>query len=107
VSELRMHEESQTVRRFRSGIPAYLEEHVMLARRWMWDPKLSGKMRKVFYGWHAREVLRKAWHELLAWDVAQCAMTMRNAFRTDPVWLWRARTAFAAHRLRQRGSIRK
>ncbi len=106
VSELRMHAGSATLRRPGQRIPSYLDEHIALAWQYVADPGITPSLRAAMRDWHARETLRKAYYALRAGETANALRSVGAALMRDPIWPLRARTAFAAHRLRLRGLVR-
>jgi len=102
VSELRLHENSSTIRRPEMQIPAYLGQHVELAGRWMADPTLTPQQRATFKDWHARELLRVAFYGIKARQLGDVMRLLVAGLARDVIWPWRARTIFFARHLRRR-----
>jgi glycosyltransferase involved in cell wall biosynthesis len=102
VSELRLHGESRTIRNPSKSVPAYLDEHLEIARRRMMQQGLSDAVRSTFRGWHARETVRKAYYELRAAQFAAAGQTLQSAFAFDHRWPWQARSLIRGRRLRRR-----
>jgi glycosyltransferase involved in cell wall biosynthesis len=102
VSELRLHEDSSTIRLPQTRIPQYLACHVELARRWMAEPSISSQQRAIFRNWHARELLRLAYYNMKAGQLREAIRIVLAGLRMDPAWPWRARTMRVARHLRRR-----
>jgi glycosyltransferase involved in cell wall biosynthesis len=107
VSELRMHDDSRTIRRPGRSVPDYLAQHIEIAGRHMAMVDLSPEVRRTFRAWHAREVLRKAYYEMRAFELAEAARTLARAFAVDAAWPWRVPSTMRARRLRRRGMTRR
>ncbi len=106
VSELRFHEGSSTIRRPQSDVPAYLPQHVELARRWLADATLSPEQRAIFKDWHARELMRLAFYNGKAGRWGEVIRVLLSGFGVDPFWFWRAQTIIGARHLRRRDDDR-
>jgi glycosyltransferase involved in cell wall biosynthesis len=102
VSELRLHEKSSTIRLPQMQIPAYLSQHVELARRWMADPTVTPEQRAAFKNWHARELLRIAFYSMKARQLGSAIRLLMVGLIKDAIWPWRARTIFSSRHLRRR-----
>lgn len=102
VSELRMHIGSGSMGNLENTVPPYLREHLILATRYFSDPRLPHSKRLQFRNWYAREALRKFYHESRLRCGREAWNTLRTAFQRDPLWLWHARSAFRANRMRYR-----
>jgi glycosyltransferase involved in cell wall biosynthesis len=106
VSELRVHDESETLSHSRRKVPAYLEQHLEIAVAGMKNQHISTASRDALRDWHARETLRKAFYELGAIKTGAFAQTLITAFSRDGSWPWRAFSSAAAFKLRRRGAVR-
>lgn len=64
VSEMRMHEQSETILARRTKLPPFLKEHVVMAREYCKFPGTSDEERKILRRWHAGEVTRFSYYSL-------------------------------------------
>lgn len=102
VSELRLHENSSTIRLSQKCVPAYLAQHVEIARRWMADATVAPTTYSIFKDWHARELARIAFYTAVAGQWGHAIGIVFSGLARDPIWPWRARTILAARRRRRR-----
>lgn len=102
VSELRLHDESYTIRRPGQWVPTYLTQHIKIAVHHMSDKGLPERVRAEFRDWHARERLRKIYYEIRARKFADAAATVRDAFSCDRQWVLRLQSTAAMLRRRRR-----
>jgi GT2 family glycosyltransferase len=104
VSELRMHDDSETIRNPSRKVPAYLQEHLAIAWGRMLDPTTPIDVRNALRDWHARETVRKAYYEMRAGDIRALGRSFRTTFSRDMMWPWHARSLLSTLRLRRRQS---
>jgi glycosyltransferase involved in cell wall biosynthesis len=107
VSELRLHDESRTIRNPGSGVPPYLAQHIEIACAQMIEEKVPMEVRAAFRDWHARERLRKIYYELRARQLWDACSTIQGAFSCDVLWPWRLRSLTSKLRLRHRTDVPK
>jgi glycosyl transferase family 2 len=102
VQEMREHDESLTLNRFRGRVPVYIAEHIALADRLLAGGELTPSLKQIFRNWRAREILRLG---VLQWRAGETDAARRTVWRAlcgDPLWWARAASAAAAWRRRRR-----
>jgi glycosyltransferase involved in cell wall biosynthesis len=100
VSEMRQHEYSRTIRSRLDWMPPYLVEHVRIADEWLARSGLDRGVRRFLRNWRAREILRLGLYQWRAGRWAVAAKLLMWSEAMDPLWIFRAFTAFGAHRRR-------
>lgn len=102
VSEMRMHQESRTIRLSNGSTPPYLEEHARIASRWLGDAELSAAVRRFLRNWRAREVLRLIVYQGRGGQWRKAALAVLRELSADPLWIFRTLTIIGARRRRHR-----
>jgi hypothetical protein len=102
LSELRIHDEALTHRRKGGFIPSYLPAHVALARKQLGRADLPPDARKVLRDWHAQEISRLVYYQMLGRQPFTAAKTFGTGFLEDRAWVVHALSNIRAMRLRRR-----
>jgi glycosyltransferase involved in cell wall biosynthesis len=102
VSEMRMHQESRTIRLPNGSTPPYLEEHARIASRWLGHAELSAAVRRFLCNWRAREMLRLIVYQGRAGQWRKAALAVLRELSADPLWMFRTLTIIGARRRRHR-----
>lgn len=102
ISELRMHDGSQTIHRKKHWVAPYLAEHVALADEWIGKPTLTPAQKSLFRHWRARELLRLAVSLFRAGKAADAGKIVWREVARDPAFLLRLPSSYPAWRRRRR-----
>ncbi len=102
VSEMRIHEGSQTLYLQARSVPSYIAEHIRLADRIRAKGNVPAVLRTEMTRWRAREVLRLASYAWRAGQYRRSIAVVAHAIRVDPAWPINMMTAIHARRLRRR-----
>jgi glycosyltransferase involved in cell wall biosynthesis len=103
VSELRLHGGSRTIHRRRGWVPPYLAEHLRIAEAWLKRADLATGVSRFLRNWRARELLRLMIYQCRSGQWRTAAGLLCHTEMSDPLWIFRATSAFAAVRRRSRG----
>jgi GT2 family glycosyltransferase len=102
LSELRIHDEAMTHRRKGGFIPTYLPAHAALARQELRRGDLPRDTRRILRDWHAQEISRLVYYQLLGRRPFAAAKTFGAGFLEDRAWVVHALSNIRAMRMRRR-----
>lgn len=101
VSEFRMHEGSRTIHGRKNAVPPFMWEHIRLAESWL-TPRAPIPARGMLRRWRAREIFRLIVFLCRARRYRGALGTAAREMIMHPAWPFRALSAIAASRRRNR-----